>query len=367
MLALALVAMAAMAQNRYVVTGSCEGIQDGDTVFICDMQGFFAFVPIDTTLAKDGRFTFEGEVESTGLRYVVPIKNNSQANYGIADFFLSADSIDVCMYDENKHIKPVVSYKGEDGKLWNVHEAMNDYWYARQAPSWDIVREKRGTEAQQAAAKDEMDAITAKMEAAELDFVMRYAPSPVCDYIFAGMYERTRDEAKRNELYEAYAPSAGAGYHFNAIKQRRDAEKRTAVGSKFTDLEMPAPNGKMLKASTIVKKNKYTLIDFWASWCGPCRAEMPNVVKAYNTFHKKGFDVVGVSFDNNKAAWLKAIPQLKMPWPQMSDLKGWQCAAASLYNISGIPANVLVDQNGIIVAKNLRGEDLLSKLAELMK
>ena len=116
-----------------------------------------------------------------------------------------------------------------------------------------------------------------------------------------------------------------------------------------------------------VKKNKYTLIDFWASWCGPCRAEMPTVVKAYNLYHKKGFEVVGVSFDNNKAAWVKAIAQLKLPWSHMSDLKGWGCAAAPIYNIKGIPANVLVDSKGIIVGKNLRGEDLLNELAKLMK
>lgn len=94
---------------------------------------------------------------------------------------------------------------------------------------------------------------------------------------------------------------------------------------------------------------------------------MPTVVKAYNLYHKKGFEVVGVSFDNNKAAWVKAIAQLKLPWPHMSDLKGWGCAAAPIYNIKGIPANVLVDSKGIIVGKNLRGEDLLNELAKLMK
>ena len=100
----------------------------------------------------------------------------------------------------------------------------------------------------------------------------------------------------------------------------KKAEMATAVGQQYTDLAMPNPKGKTIRVSDYVKKNKYTLIDFWASWCGPCRAEMPTVVKAYNLYHKKGFEVVGVSFDNNKAAWVKAIAQLKLSWPHMSDL-----------------------------------------------
>jgi thiol-disulfide isomerase/thioredoxin len=114
-----------------------------------------------------------------------------------------------------------------------------------------------------------------------------------------------------------------------------------------------------------VGKSKYVLVDFWASWCGPCRAEMPYVVEAYQKYHDKGLEVIGVSFDNDKDAWVAAIGSLKMPWPQMSDLKGWESAAAGAYNIQSIPANVLIDEQGKIVAKNLRGEDLLDKMARL--
>ena len=147
----------------------------------------------------------------------------------------------------------------------------------------------------------------------------------------------------------------------------RKASESTAVGAQYTDIELPAPDGTMLRVSDFVAKNKFTLVDFWASWCGPCRAEMPTVVKAYTDYHKKGFEVVGVSLDNNKDAWVKAIDQLKMPWPQMSDLKGWECKGALDYNVRSIPANVLIDQQGNIIAKDLRGEDLLNKMAELLK
>ena len=129
---------------------------------------------------------------------------------------------------------------------------------------------------------------------------------------------------------------------------------------------MDTPDGKTLKMSDFVDNNKYTLIDFWASWCGPCRAEMPTVAKAYDEFHAKGLEIVGVSLDNEKGDWVSAISMLNMPWPQVSDLKGWECAGAQLYNVRAIPANLLIDQQGRIVAQDLRGEDLLQKLAELL-
>ena len=136
---------------------------------------------------------------------------------------------------------------------------------------------------------------------------------------------------------------------------------------RYVDFEMDTPVGAPIKVSDFVSKNKYTLIDFWASWCGPCHAEMPTVVKAYEDFHAKGLEIIGVSLDSNKTDWVKAISDLKMTWPQMSDLKGWESAGAQLYNVHGIPTNVLVDQQGRIVAQDLRGEHLLQKLAELLK
>lgn len=135
----------------------------------------------------------------------------------------------------------------------------------------------------------------------------------------------------------------------------------------YMDFEQAGPDGKMIKVSNYVGKNKLVLIDFWASWCGPCRAEMPNVVKTYTDFHAKGLEVLGVSLDMDKEKWLDAIAMLKMAWPQMSDLQGWDNAAAELYHVRSIPSNVLIDQNGKIVGKDLRGEELYSKMKELLK
>ena len=123
----------------------------------------------------------------------------------------------------------------------------------------------------------------------------------------------------------------------------------------------------MAKVSDFVSKNKYTLVDFWASWCGPCRAEMPHVIEAYKKYNKQGFGVVGVSLDDDESKWKKSIKDWGMTWPHISDLKGFECEGATLYGINAIPATVLIAQDGTIVARNLRGKALEEKLEELFK
>ena len=147
--------------------------------------------------------------------------------------------------------------------------------------------------------------------------------------------------------------------------QPQDQSKAAFIGQPFTDLEMADPDGRQHKLSELVGEGKYVLVDFWASWCGPCRAEMPNVLEAYNTYHAKGFEVIGISFDQKKAAWVRAIQQLQLPWLQLSDLKGWECAAAPVYKVDAIPDNILIDPQGRIVARGLRGKVLQRRLQQL--
>ena len=141
-----------------------------------------------------------------------------------------------------------------------------------------------------------------------------------------------------------------------------DLAAATGINSKFVDLGLPGPQGQTVWVGDYVGQNKLVLIDFWASWCGPCIRELPNVVKAYERFHDKGLEIVGVSLDKDKASWLAAIAQTGQKWPQMSDLKGWDCAGAQIYGIQSIPANVLIDSQGKIVARDLRGDALLKEV-----
>ncbi len=150
-------------------------------------------------------------------------------------------------------------------------------------------------------------------------------------------------------------------------EKQKEADTKTGIGVSAPDFTQDDVNGNPVSLSSF--KGKYVLVDFWASWCGPCRAENPNVVNAYHQYKDKGFNILGVSLDGTatKNAWLEAIHKDGLTWTEISDLKGWENSAAKLYMVSAIPQNFLIDPNGVIIAKNLRGEDLQNKLAELFK
>lgn len=149
-----------------------------------------------------------------------------------------------------------------------------------------------------------------------------------------------------------------------SLNQYIQYQKVGAIGTDAIDFSQPDINGNPVKLSSF--KGKYVLIDFWASWCRPCREENPHVVKAFQKFNNKNFTVLGVSLDREKEPWLKAIEKDKLTWTQVSDLQFWSNAAAVMYRVTGIPQNFLVDPNGKIVAKNLRGQELENKLCELL-
>jgi peroxiredoxin len=196
------------------------------------------------------------------------------------------------------------------------------------------------------------------------EFISSHSNSPVAPFVLLVMMQLNDDPTVMEQRLSRMTNQAKANYFGKtALKLVEDA-KFAAIGTEAPDFVQQDQNGKDVKLSSF--RGKYVLVDFWASWCGPCRQENPNVVNAYNKYKDKNFTVFGVSLDRQKDPWLKAIKDDNLNWTQVSDLKFWNNAVAVQYKIQSIPQNFLIDPNGIIVAKNLRGEDLQTRLAALL-
>lgn len=235
----------------------------------------------------------------------------------------------------------------------------------------DTLQKQKGTDSLVAVMRAKRDNELKQMNDLVINFI-KTSPSPAAVFFaITNVASRTMPPESLKPLVEASSTKFKDHAGLNAIKEMiasRSPSKEPQyklLNQQAPEILMPDANGNQVSLSNF--KGKYVLVDFWASWCGPCRNENPNVVAAYNKYKDKNFTVLGVSLDQDKEAWLQAIKKDNLTWTHISDLKQWESAAVPAYGIEGIPFNVLLDPQGKIIASGLRGEDSISKLEEVLK
>lgn len=351
----------ATAKPGFTIAGTVNGAPDGTKVYIAEMQGFFSFIPSDSAVTQNGKFLIKGNQKQPVLRFLLSTVNKDDQR--IAQLILENVNITVNLAKDSKDVTVV---GGKDNELWKEYNKNEEVASVKINPIWEIARDSTKTQAQRDAAQKQIDEFDKQQTEQRIQFIEQHIPSGVSSILLSNEYSRL-DGTRLNKILSLMKAKCPYDEVYRQIIAEREATRRTAIGTRYTDIALKSPEGKLVKVSDFVRKNKVTMIDFWASWCGPCRHEMPNVIKAYNDYKDKGFAVVGVSLDNNLEAWKGAISKLGIPWAQMSDLKGWQSAGAAAYNVKAIPATVLIGQNGKIIAKDLRGDELDAKLKEILK
>ena len=340
------------AQSGYKVTGTVEGMPDGKAI-IATVNGS----TLDTLAkadVKNGSFEFTGNVSEPTGAYIMVIGQR-----GAIPFILENANITISAGQGG------MTVTGSEGqKIYDQFMAINATAQQEAMKLQQEYQAANGDQAKIQAIQEAYAKLMTDVQAKETELIKANPDSYVSAFVIAsGMGQMEYEQLK--ERYNLLGEKAKAGAQGKAIAAQIAKLESTAIGQIAPNFTITTPEGESISLYDI--KGKVKLIDFWASWCGPCRGENPHVVEIYKEYHPKGLEIFGVSLDNNKEAWVKAIADDGLVWKHGSDLKGWQSAPAQLYSVTGIPHTVLLDENNKIIAKNLRGDELKQKIAELLK
>lgn len=360
---IAMLATSCGEKDAFTINGTLpSGEYDGQKVFLQTMDSTWNqrnLVTIDTAEILDGKFIFKGLAKQGPTIHF--IKLDQAPDFMQRPYMLVVEPGVIEMSLDTMSLTK--------GTL--VNDALQSYMTtaAKFGKEMNAMFQQVQADTANTALKEEFEKKAEEGYKAQAEGLYNLTKANITNQVGAFFYTagfgQFTDEQK-NELIAQIKPEYKSMERFEKLAEILEKLNATAVGKQFTDVKAKTPEGNDMALSDYAGKGKIVLVDFWASWCGPCIQEMPKVKEAYAKYKDKGFEIVAISLDQSEEAWKKAIKDLDIPWPQMSDLKAWQSEPADAYGVRSIPHTVLIDKDGKIIARDLRGDKITEKLSELL-
>jgi len=348
----------------YSISGKIKNVENGKIVYLSELNSNNQPVKIDSVVIKDEKFNLDlPEVEQSNLSFlnieglngnVIFISENEEINFEIYK-----DSLPTSKVSGGKENKVFYSYldhlKNLNRRVMKIRSDLRQAITTTRDSSTISKLQK-----EEAALRS--DDMTFKKK-----IVKKNPDTFVSVLVLTDMINMGATTSEVKELYETLSEGLKQTPLAITLKENLDKHNAVEIGSKAPEFSAPNPQGKVIALEDVM--GKITLIDFWAAWCKPCRIENPNLVRIYNKYHEKGFNIIGISLDREgqKDKWIQAIKDDKLTWNHVSNLQFWQEPIALLYGVRAIPAAFIIDENGVIVATNLRGDALEAKVKELLE
>lgn len=312
-------------KNDFVLKGKTNNLVDGTQILLFDLE---TNQVCDSTIIKNNEFLFHGTLKSSPYQMIVQTKDLSQYK------FLWVENKEMLFDASTSNFRFATITGSEIQKL-------SDKLYN----SIDTLKDRH------------------KGQLLEMKFVEEH-PNSIVSASILSVYSTTWGKPKVKALFDRFSKENKETIYGKKVNKYLNLSKNPKIGEKFVDFKMENQDGELFSLSNHL--GRVTLLEFWASWCGPCREENPNLVKTYKNFHKDGFEVFAVSLDKDEISWKNAIKEDGLIWNQVSDLEGQNNTAGLIYGINGIPDNFLLNEEGVIVGRNLRGERLNEEIAKLL-